>query len=67
MAGFRDYPNLVSVAATPDDFVSLLGLAPSESPDLPNHRQQAARQHTWDKRIEAVEALLTGNEAAYVE
>ena len=67
VAGFRDYPNLVSVAATTDDFVSLLALTSSESLDLPAQRQAASRQHTWDQRIETVEALLTGNEAAHVE
>jgi teichuronic acid biosynthesis glycosyltransferase TuaH len=67
VAGFRDYPNLVSVAATSDDFVSLLALASSESLDLPAQRQEASRQHTWDQRIEAVEALLSGNELAHVD
>ena len=66
VAGFRDYPNLVSVAATSDDFVSLLVLASSESLDLPSQRREAARQHTWDQRIETIEALLNGNEAAHV-
>jgi glycosyltransferase involved in cell wall biosynthesis len=66
VAGFRDYPDLVSVAYTSDEFVSLLTLAPSESPGLPALRQQAARQHTWDKRIEAVEALLSGNGVTHV-
>jgi teichuronic acid biosynthesis glycosyltransferase TuaH len=67
VAGFRDYPNLVSVAATSDDFVSLIALASSETLDLPAQRQEAARQHTWDKRIKTVEALLSGNEVAHVE
>ena len=67
VAGFRDYPDLVSVAVTSDDFVSLLGQAPSESYNLPARRQQAARQHTWDQRIEAVGALLTGTEVSHVE
>ena len=66
VAGFRDYPDLVSVAATSDDFVRLLALASSESLDLPAQRQEAARHHTWDQRIETVEALLTGKEAAHV-
>ncbi len=66
VAGFRDYPKLVSVAATSDDFVSQLALASSESLELPAQRQEAARQHTWDQRIETVEALLTGKEAAHV-
>jgi glycosyltransferase involved in cell wall biosynthesis len=67
VAGFRNYPNLVSVADTSDDFVRLLGLSPFENSDLPAQRQQAARQHTWDQRIDAVEALLSGNEVPHVE
>jgi glycosyltransferase involved in cell wall biosynthesis len=67
VAGFRDYPDLVSVAATSDQFVRLLSLSPFESSNLPAQRQQAARQHTWDQRIETVEALLSGSESAHVE
>jgi teichuronic acid biosynthesis glycosyltransferase TuaH len=66
LAGFRDYPNLVSVADSYADFVSLLAMAKSESSDLPAQRQLVARQHTWGQRIETVEALLSGNEAAHV-
>ncbi len=67
VAGFRDYPDLVSVADTSDDFVSLLALAPSESPDLPPLRQKAVRQHTWDQRVAAVEALLLRSEESHVD
>jgi teichuronic acid biosynthesis glycosyltransferase TuaH len=67
VAGFRDYPDLVRVADTSDDFVSLLALAPSESPDLPSLRQKAVRQHTWDQRVAAVEALLMRSEDSHVD
>jgi glycosyltransferase involved in cell wall biosynthesis len=67
VAGFRDYPDLVSVADTSDDFVSLLALVPSESPDLPALRQQAVRQHTWGQRVAAVEALLLRSEESHVD
>jgi glycosyltransferase involved in cell wall biosynthesis len=67
VAGFRDYPDLVSIADTSDEFVRLVGLSPFENSDLPAQRQQAARQHTWDQRIDAVESLLSGNEVAHVE
>jgi teichuronic acid biosynthesis glycosyltransferase TuaH len=67
VAGFRDYPDLVRVAATSDDFVSLLALALVESPDLPTLRQQAVRQHTWDHRVAAVEALLLKSEESHVD
>jgi teichuronic acid biosynthesis glycosyltransferase TuaH len=67
VAGFRDYPDLVRVADTSDDFVSLLALAPVESPDLPALRQQAVRQHTWDQRVAAVEALLLRSEESHVD
>jgi len=67
VAGFRDYPDLVSVADTSDDFVSRLALAPVESPDLPALRQQAVRQHTWDQRVAAVEALLLRSEESHVD
>lgn len=66
VAGFRDYPDLVSVAATSNDFVNLLARASSESPDLPSQRQQVVRQHTWDQRIETIAALLNGNEVTHV-
>jgi teichuronic acid biosynthesis glycosyltransferase TuaH len=67
VAGFRDYPDLVRVADTLDDFVSLLAQAPVESPDLPTLRQQAVRQHTWDQRVAAVEALLLRSEDSHVD
>ncbi len=67
VAGFRDYPDLVSVAVASDDFVSLLARAPVESPDMPVLRQQAVRQHTWDQRVAAVEALLLGSEESHVD
>jgi glycosyltransferase involved in cell wall biosynthesis len=58
VAGFRDYPDLVRVADTLDDFVSLLAPALSQSPDLSTLRRQAVRQHTWGQRVAAVESLL---------
>ncbi len=67
VAGFRDYPDLVSVADTSDDFVNQLAVATSESPDLPTLRQQAVRQHTWDQRVAAVEALLLKSEESHVD
>jgi glycosyltransferase involved in cell wall biosynthesis len=67
VAGFRDYPDLVSIANTPDEFVRMLALAPSESPDMPTLRQEAARQHTWDQRVAAVEALLLSLEESHVD
>ncbi len=67
VAGFRDYPDLVRVADTSADFVSRLALAPVESPDLPALRQKVARQHTWDQRVAAVEALLLGSEESHVD
>jgi teichuronic acid biosynthesis glycosyltransferase TuaH len=67
VAGFRDYRDLVRVADTSDDFVSLLALALVESPDLPPLRQKAVRQHTWDQRVAEVEALLLRSEECHVD
>jgi glycosyltransferase involved in cell wall biosynthesis len=67
VAGFRDYPDLVSVAYSADDFVSLLAQAPVESPDLLPLRQKAVRQHTWEQRVAAVEALLLKSEKSHVD
>jgi len=67
VAGFRDYPDLVCVADTSDDFVSLLALAPVESPDLPSRRQKAVSQHTWEQRVAAIEALLLRSEESHVD
>ncbi len=67
VAGFRDYPDLVRVADTSDDFVSRLALAPVESPDLQSLRQKVSRQHTWDQRVAAVEALLLESEESHVD
>ena len=66
VAGFRDYPNLVSVADSYADFVNRLGIAQSERLDLSTQRQQAARQHTWDQRIKTVQALLSGSGVTHV-
>jgi glycosyltransferase involved in cell wall biosynthesis len=67
VAGFRDYPDLVSVAVESDDFVSLLAMAPVESPDLPTLRKQAVSQHTWDQRVAAIVALLLESEESHVD
>jgi len=58
VAGFRDYPHLVHLAATPDAFVAACRDALREPPATSAARQMEAQKHTWDARVDCVLSVL---------
>jgi teichuronic acid biosynthesis glycosyltransferase TuaH len=58
VAGFRDFPELVNVSDSYDDFLRNLDGAVKEEPSFAAARQAVAQQHSWDKRIDQVVQIL---------
>ncbi|HVX87276.1 MAG TPA: glycosyltransferase [Phycisphaerae bacterium] len=58
VAGFRDYPQHVSIASTPEDFTRALHAALAEDPAKPRARRAEARRHSWESRVEQVESVI---------
>lgn len=58
VAGFRDFPQFVRIAADAGDFASGMREALSEQPDLSAQRRAEARRHSWASRVDQVEAVL---------
>jgi len=58
VAGFRDYPALVRIARTPDEFVAALSDALEEGVALADARRNEARRHAWDERVDRIERLV---------
>ena len=59
ISGFRDFPDLFYLASDSDAFMRAVTLALQEDENLPMRRQKAARQHSWDTRMDAIEAALS--------
>ncbi len=60
VAGFRDYPALVHLATTPEEFVAACCVALEELPSVGQARQSEAQKHTWDSRVNDVVSVLEG-------
>jgi GT2 family glycosyltransferase/glycosyltransferase involved in cell wall biosynthesis len=58
VAGFRDYPQHVRVAADKDDFVRGLGDALVEDPAKSAARRAEAQMHSWQARVEQIENII---------
>jgi glycosyltransferase involved in cell wall biosynthesis len=58
VAGFRDYPQFVYLADDAEGFAQRLPQALGEDPDLPARRRAEAAKHSWDARLDAVEAVI---------
>ena len=58
VAGFRDYPHLVRIAEGPDQFLRAVQEALQENPSLSAQRQEIARAHSWESRLDQVEEVL---------
>jgi len=58
IAGFRDFGNLCRIASGPDAFVNACGQALMEGKLLMDARVAMASQHTWDRRVEDLLAIL---------
>jgi glycosyltransferase involved in cell wall biosynthesis len=59
VAGFRDFPELVHLGRTPEEFATAVQVALSEDASLPARRRAEAAKHSWGSRIDAVEAIFT--------
>ena len=58
VAGFRDYPHLVRLAASPDAFVAACRDALREPAATGLTSQAEAHKHTWDARLDHVLSVL---------
>jgi glycosyltransferase involved in cell wall biosynthesis len=58
VAGFRDYADHVRLASDPSSFLSEVRAALWADPAAARERQALAQQHSWHKRVDAVEAVL---------
>ena len=58
VAGFRDFPQLVRLAATEADFLQAAEDALAEGRAKQSARQAEARAHSWETHLDAVEAVL---------
>jgi len=60
VAGFRDYPQFVHLAAGPDAFVVACHNALREPSATGAARQVEAQKHTWDVRLDCILSILEG-------
>jgi teichuronic acid biosynthesis glycosyltransferase TuaH len=58
VAGFRDFPELLFVSPTHDDFKENLSIALSTDKSATNDRQDVAKLHSWDSRLHDVMRVL---------
>jgi glycosyltransferase involved in cell wall biosynthesis len=58
VAGFRDYRDLVAIASGAEGFSQAVAAALRESPARQEARRAEARRHSWDSRLDAVQAVL---------
>ena len=58
VAGFRDYPQYVRIAADTNEFACQCEAALTEDASLGKTRQAEASRHSWESRLDAVEAVM---------
>ena len=58
VAGCRDYPELVYLADSAQEFAGWATLALTEDPCLCQRRRAEARRHSWESRCDAVERII---------
>jgi len=58
VAGFRDFPGLVRIARTPEQFDSEIRGALSERPSLVEERRREAAKHSWNSRLDDIVSVL---------
>jgi glycosyltransferase involved in cell wall biosynthesis len=59
VAGFRDYPKVVSVARTPEEFIAAALAAVGEGGSGQSEARRAeAEKHGWSKRVDLIEQVL---------
>ncbi len=59
VAGFRDFPHLVHLASGAAEFRQAMENALEEDAVLPEARQTEAMNHSWEKRLDDVEAVTS--------
>ena len=63
VAGFRDYPIQVRLAAGLDAFADAVRDGLEEGVSLASSRREEARKHSWESRVDRIEAILRECEA----
>ena len=58
VAGFREYPQFVRLAADADGFAEAVRAALAEGSALADARRAEARKHSWHSRVEQIEVIL---------
>ena len=58
VAGFRDYPQWVSIASTAGEFTEAIRCGLVESPDVAPARRAEAARHSWSARVDEIERVL---------
>jgi glycosyltransferase involved in cell wall biosynthesis len=58
VAGFRDYSHLVRIARTANEFVAAMTEAQAEGLSRVEERRAVAREHSWRRRVDAIEAVI---------
>lgn len=58
VAGFRDFPQLVSIAHNADEFFDAMQKALHEDSNLRDARIAEARKHSWESRLDQIEAVI---------
>jgi glycosyltransferase involved in cell wall biosynthesis len=58
VSGFRDFPNLVRLADTADEFAAQLAAAVAEGSARAAERQAVARENSWQARVDEIERVL---------
>lgn len=64
VSGFRDYPELVTLASDAETFAAAIESALSEPPELAVPRQAAVAGETWDARLDTILNALRGTDTA---
>ncbi len=58
VAGFRDYPGLVYLARSAEEFAGWATVAATENAHLVRQRRAEAARHSWESRCDAVERII---------
>jgi glycosyltransferase involved in cell wall biosynthesis len=58
VAGFRDYPQFVRLARTPDEFLEATRAAVVEGRSKSEIRRAEASRHSWQRRVDEIEEVM---------
>jgi len=58
VSGFRNFPHLIHLAADNESFIEAVAVALNEPPSVRRQRQAAAAEHSWDARLDEIEAVV---------